>query len=130
MSFVVQAFKRRLFLLLTSRSHMEEVFHTLGYPRLRRKYALSDRTCKRIVGQISARGLILSPTGSLEICRDPDDNYLIELALLGRADYLVTEDADLYDDPAVIRFLAERDTRVVRVEEFARVLREAPQPGG
>ncbi|MBI3362071.1 MAG: putative toxin-antitoxin system toxin component, PIN family [Chloroflexi bacterium] len=79
---------------------------------------------------VSARGLILSPTGSLEICRDPDDNYLIELALLGRADYLVTEDADLYDDPAVIRFLAERDTRVVRVEEFARVLREAPQPGG
>jgi len=125
-AFIIRAFKQRLFLLLTSRQHMQEIFHTLGYPRLRRKYALSDQTRKKIVGQVAARGLMLSLSGALEICRDPDDNYLVEMALLGRANYLVTEDADLHDDPAIVRFLSERGTRLVRAAEFAQVLRQTP----
>lgn len=126
-AFIIQAFKQRRFLLLTSRAHLEEIFHTLGYPRLRRKYALTDRGCKKLVSQISARGVLLLPKGALEICRDPDDNYLVEMALLGKADYLVTEDADLYDDQAITQFLAERGTRVVQVAEFGKVLHETTQ---
>lgn len=121
---VVKAFKQRRYLLLTSRLHMEEIFHTPGYPRLRRKHALSDRACKKIVGQISSRGALLSPQGVLDHCRDPDDNYLIEMALLGHADYLVTEDADLVEDPAIVRFLGERGVQVVRIAEFVKVLSE------
>ena len=48
---------------------------------------------------------------------------IIEIALLGQADYLVTEDADLYDDPGVVQFLGERGTQVVRAAEFAQILR-------
>lgn len=121
-AFVIQAFKRREFLLITSRDHIEEVFHTLGYPRLRRKYNLTDRRCKKLAGQIAARGDLLSPAGSIAICRDPDDDYLIEIALLGHADYLVTEDDDLLEDDAVVQFLAECGTKVVRAAEFVKAL--------
>ena len=104
---------------------MEEIFHTRGCPRLRRKHALSNRACKKLVGQISLRGIVLSPRGVLDLCRDLDDNYLIEMALLGHADFLVTEDADLLEDPAIVRFLGERGDRAVRIAEFVKVLSES-----
>lgn len=34
-------------------------------------------------------------TGDLAVCRDPDDDKVIETALMGQADYLVTGDKDL-----------------------------------
>jgi PIN domain len=34
-------------------------------------------------------------TGRVELCRDPRDDKLLELALAGRADFLLTGDADL-----------------------------------
>ena len=122
-AFVIQAFKRRKFLLLTSRRHLEEIFHTLGYPRLRRRFKLPDSIRKKVVGKISAGGLLLSPSGSLKICRDPNDNYLIELALLGKADYLVTEDKDFHDDQAIVQFLDIHRIKLVTVSEFTQVLR-------
>jgi len=33
--------------------------------------------------------------GTLRVCRDPDDDKLLEIAVVGRADYLVTGDQDL-----------------------------------
>lgn len=127
-AFIVQALKQRRFELLTSRHHLREVFRTLSYPRLRRKYHLSERLCKRLVAQIAARGIMLSPIGSLALCRDPQDDFLIELALAGRADYLVTEDADFHEDPSLLRFLRERGVRVAHAIEFADALQRKADP--
>ena len=33
--------------------------------------------------------------GTLRVCRDPDDDKLLEVAVIGRADCLVTGDQDL-----------------------------------
>jgi putative PIN family toxin of toxin-antitoxin system len=125
-AFIIQAFKHRDYVLITSRVHMEEIFRTLGSSRLQRHYALPDKLRKRLVGTISALGLVLQPSGALQVCRDPTDDYLIELALLGRADYLITEDADLYADHNVLLFLAQRQIQVLRVAEFVRTLRGSP----
>jgi predicted nucleic acid-binding protein len=58
----------------------------------------------------------------LAICRDPSDDYLIEMALLGRASHLVSEDNDLHDDPDIFELLREYDVQLVRVGAFAQVL--------
>lgn len=34
-------------------------------------------------------------SGAVTVCRDPDDNKLLEMAVAGRADCLVTGDRDL-----------------------------------
>jgi hypothetical protein len=34
-------------------------------------------------------------SGAVTVCRDPDDNKLLEIAIAGRADCLVTGDQDL-----------------------------------
>jgi len=45
------------------------------------------------------RGERVIPTQNVKVCRDPDDNMVIETALAGDADYIVTGD----DDPLILK---------------------------
>ena len=45
-------------------------------------------------------------------CRDPKDNFLLELAVDGKADYLITGDKDLLDLKTVDK------TKIVKIEDF------------
>ncbi|MBK5214192.1 MAG: putative toxin-antitoxin system toxin component, PIN family [Flavobacteriaceae bacterium] len=40
-------------------------------------------------------GIQIKPTSNLKICRDEKDNFLLNLAIDGKADYLITGDKDL-----------------------------------
>lgn len=121
-TFVIDQLKQGAFQAITSRQHLREIYQVLAYPRLRRKYKITDKQRRRLVAQIYARSIFVKPRGHLAICRDPKDDYLIEMALLGRAAYLVTEDADLFDDSALVRFLRLHKVTVVRLAEFVATL--------
>jgi len=45
-------------------------------------------------------------------CRDPKDNFLLELAIDGKADYLITGDVDLLELKTV------KKTKIVKVRDF------------
>jgi len=68
----------------------------------------------------------VSPVGTLTLCRDPKDDYLLEMALLGKATHLVTEDNDLHDDPDIQDLLRGYGVHLVHVGEFLVDL--APRP--
>ena len=40
-------------------------------------------------------GVLIQITSNILICRDPDDNFLLNLAIDGNADYLITGDKGL-----------------------------------
>jgi len=40
-------------------------------------------------------GVLVDITESISVCRDAKDNMILELAISGRADVIVTEDSDL-----------------------------------
>ena len=42
-----------------------------------------------------ANSIMIDITTSIEACRDPNDNMILELAVSGDAEYIVTGDADL-----------------------------------
>ncbi len=46
------------------------------------------------------------------------DDYLLEMALLGQATHLVTEDDDLHDDLAIRSLLRDYGVRLVHIAEF------------
>jgi len=52
--------------------------------RMRELFALLDNYAK-----------VISPHRKVNVCRDEKDNFLLEAALEGKADYLVTGDEDL-----------------------------------
>ena len=103
---------------------LDELYQVLGRRRIRNRYHVTERRRKKIVGRLALIGESVKPRGSVQICRDPTDDYLIEMAILGRATHLVTGDEDFHGDPALLRFLQERDVAVIRPADFATLLRE------
>ena len=66
--------------------------------------------------------LLVSPSEKIELCRDPKDDFLLEIASAGDADYLVTGDEDLLVLGAI------RRTRIIRLAEFRALLTEGSNP--
>lgn len=125
---VLEAIKRRRCVLITSRQHLSELYDVLGRSRITRKYGVTDKERQRLVGRLYASAILVTPTGTLSLCRDPKDDYLLELALLGQATHLVTEDDDLHEDPAIRFLLRGYGVHLVHIAQFLVDLARASQP--
>lgn len=75
------------------------------------------------MAQIYRRAIWTEPVDTLHLCRDPKDDYLLEMALLGGASHLVSEDNDLHDDDLIRIFLSQRGVQLMRLGEFLAFLR-------
>lgn len=74
---------------------LEELVATLSLPRIRRKYHFTDDDIATVVALLLTRGLLVAPERRIEACRDPKDNIVLETAVAGGAQYIVTGDEDL-----------------------------------
>jgi len=115
---ILEAIKRRWCVLITSRQHLSELYDVLGRSRITRKYGVTDKERQRLVGRLYASAILVTSTGTLSLCRDPKDDYLLELALLGQATHLVTEDDDLHEDPAIRSLLRGYGVQLVHIAQF------------
>ncbi len=129
-AFIMRLFKQEAFDVIISQQYLNELYRVLGRRRIRNRYHVTERRRRKIVGRLALIGEFVKPRGSVRICRDPTDDYLIEMAILGRATHLVTGDEDFHDDPELLRFLQERDVAVIRPADFAALLREHVISGG
>lgn len=68
---------------------------------------------------LDAKGITIIPQVRVDVCRDPKDNYLLELAEEAKADYLITRDRDLLKLPKQ----EWKDTKIIKPEEFLPLLR-------
>ncbi|HID64163.1 MAG TPA: putative toxin-antitoxin system toxin component, PIN family [Anaerolineae bacterium] len=123
----LEAIKRRRCVLITSRQHLSGLYDVLGRSRITRKYGVTDKERQRLVGRLYAGAILVTPIGTLSLCRDPKDDYLLELALLGQATHLVTEDDDLHGDPAIRSVFRDYGVRLVHVAQFLVDLASASQ---
>jgi putative PIN family toxin of toxin-antitoxin system len=108
---------------ITSRKQLYELHRVLRYSRIVRRYHITRRQRQRLVARLYQRSIWVQTTGRLQLCRDPEDDYLIEMALVGEASHLVTEDKDLLDDADIIAFLSERGIAVVTLVALLQSLR-------
>lgn len=92
-------------------------------PRLIRKYGLSNAEVEQFLELLLLRSLVVFPTGTFMGCRDPRDNFLLEAALLGRAEYLISRDDDLKRDAELIRVMESKGVRILSVRQFLRHLK-------
>ena len=122
-AYLWQVLKRKQFIPVTSHRQLSEIHRALGYPRIARKYAVTDSTRKRTVAQLYSRSVIVSPSSLPRVCRDVNDDYLVANAILGAVGYLVTEDKDLLEDPPLARALERRGVETVTLAEFLHLLR-------
>jgi len=130
---IYRAWRAGRFALLTSETQLEELAEVMERPEVRRRMrfardlpAGADHSGRWLLDLLRQAATIVAPVIGVALCRDKDDNYLLAMAVAGQADYLVTVDKDLYDDPDLVSTMWERyRVRVVTAAEFVSVLPKA-----
>ena len=107
----------RLFLsdkirLLFSERLFAEFIRVASREKFRKYFSVSD--IDELSIKLKKIAKIIQTTSNQTQCRDPKDNFLLELAVDGKADYLITGDHDLLDLKTVNK------TKIVKFEDFFR----------
>lgn len=96
--------------ILVSVPLMRELHGVVSRPKFDRYVTPSER--ERFLGLLLRDARLVEITESIRACRDPKDDQVLELAVCGRADWIVTGDADLLVlDPF-------RGIRIVKAADF------------
>ena len=106
--------------MVTSASLLDELARFLARPRLQRIRHYSESEAQLYLVMIQSRAQIVPTTGHLKICRDPTDDELLEAALTGEAEYLVSRDADFTRDLELIHLFFQRGVKIVTVRQLLR----------
>lgn len=90
----------RLFLdqsvtVLFSQELLDEFIEVARRPKLKKYFNVAD--LESLLHQINLHAAFINVTSKFNECRDPKDNFLLSLALDGKANYLLTGDKDLLD---------------------------------
>jgi putative PIN family toxin of toxin-antitoxin system len=101
---------------------LEEIGDVLRRPRIKKKYQIREEEIVQHLRLIAAGAAVVPVTGTLKLCRDPDDDVVLEAAIAGGAKYLVTRDDDLKRDLNLIRRMKEHGVRVMSVSRFLATL--------
>lgn len=119
---ILEGFKGNLFQAVVSEPMLEELVEVINRPRIKNKYGITENEIKELIILIEEKSEYVFPSGTLELCRDKDDNVILETAISGRVEYLVTRDDDLKFDLNVSEFLLRKGITVISVSNFLSVL--------
>lgn len=97
---------------------LEEIADVLTRPRIQTKYGLSTEEIEQFLDLLQEKAIHVTPTGNLDLCRDPDDNVVLETAILGDALYAVSRDDDLKGDTDLMVQMKAHNVEVVSVQRF------------
>lgn len=93
LSKIDELFTRESLILLFSEDLLEEFIEVAGRPKFRKYF--SAENIEELLSLFDKFGEMIEVTSEVDLCRDPKDNFLLELAKDGKAGFLVTGDTDL-----------------------------------
>jgi putative PIN family toxin of toxin-antitoxin system len=95
-----------------------ELAEVLSRPRLQNKYACTSVDYPAYVRLIAELSDVVSVTGTLSLARDPDDDLVLETAIVGRATHLVSRDEDMTRDTDLYQQLEQQGLKAVTLTQF------------
>ena len=119
------ALRDQRFTLVTSEPLLAEVAEVLARPRFVRRYGVTERDIADLLALLRERAEVAAVTGTVHLCRDPDDDMVIDTARNGRASALVTRDDDLKRDRDLVQILLAEGIQVLSVSQFVKAIAEA-----
>ena len=87
------AFLDGAFDIVTSPDLIKELIATIGKPKF--KNIFDHHEIKNLIELINIDAILSIPEEKITVCRDPADNIILECAVSGKADFIVTGDKDL-----------------------------------
>jgi len=90
---VYDAFLNGDMVCIVSDELLAELVDVLSRPEFQR--SIPDADITELVTALRRDAILIRPGSTIRVCRDPKDDLLLDCALAGRADCLVTGDNDL-----------------------------------
>lgn len=119
---LIEAWCARRFRLVTSEELIAELVDVVSRPRLREYFSKED--VRELLDLIIEQGEVAIPGEHVTLCRDPKDNILLDVAIAGNAQYIVTGDNDLKGDEALKTTMREKyGVEIVGVGKFLALLK-------
>ncbi|EGW20484.1 putative toxin-antitoxin system toxin component, PIN family [Methylobacter tundripaludum] len=87
---IYQAWKKKRFELFTSEWQLEEFRRVSRYPKLRN--FINPIEAGQMVNGLKFNAFVYATLPTVDLCKDPDDNPILAIALESKADFLVTGD--------------------------------------
>ena len=101
--------------VVVSDEMLKELSEVLSRPRFRNIF--TAERIKELFSLLDSYAIVVSPSQKVSACRDEKDNFLLEVALEGKADYLITGDEDL------LVLNPFHNTKIVRAKDFEEILK-------
>ena len=79
--------------LIFSNESLEEFIEVVRRPKFKKFFSKKD--IEKLLDIFDQYAELIKVKSQINICRDPKDNFLLNLAVDGKADFLVTGDKDL-----------------------------------
>jgi len=117
-----KAFEQGIFEVIVSEPILQEIANVLSRPRIRNKYGITEEDIRELLNLIEERADHALLAGNISVCRDKDDNLIIETAINGNADYIVSRDDDVKLDKRVAEFLSQYSISVLTVKRFIELI--------
>lgn len=116
---LLMAWESARFVPIASPALIDEYQHVLAYPEIANMVYPELR--RAFQSHLLADIEILIPPETPRLCRDPDDDKVIAVAIYGLADYVVTVDQDIWDDK-IVTYLEEWGIGVISGDQLVRLL--------
>lgn len=102
--------------ILLSLQLLEELNEVLGREKFNRY--VTDREREEFLRALVERSVLVELVQAVQVCRDPKDHKILELAISGGADYIISGDKDLL---VLNPFLS---VKIVTADEFLQAVEE------
>lgn len=109
--------KENKFNLVTSDVLLKEFSEVIRRPRIKEKYKITDKEIKELEKVILDKAIFVPTSGQTNLCRDSDDNVILETAIVGKANYVVTGDKDI-KTPELAEYLAQNKIETITVSQY------------
>jgi len=122
----LDAWRDRRYLLVSSPAIISELQATLSYPRIRRKYAITDQDVAGLCALLESDALLVSGDAPVSgaVPEDPADERVLACALDAGADLIVSGDRHLLDLDSF------QGVPILTVRAFLERLEEEPSADG
>ena len=100
--------------LVFSEELIQEFLTVATRPKFQKFF--TDDDIQNIIQIFDYYGILIKVTSEVNICRDFKDNFLLNLAIDGNADYLVTGDEDLLEIKNI------QETKILTIRELKKEL--------
>jgi putative PIN family toxin of toxin-antitoxin system len=87
---LIMLWREGVFDLVTSMEQLDELIRVSRYPKIRAR--LLPAITGRLINELRDLSIRVKNLPAVTVCADPYDNYLLGMAIAGRADFLVTGD--------------------------------------